>query len=74
MTLCTLLPMLTIGLLKTKNPEILELAESDLYYNRALRFFEQLISNYPGSSLYNNSLFNRAMCYYGKRTMEYSAR
>ena len=43
-----------------------ELAESDLYYNRALRFFEQLISNYPGSSLHNNSLFNRAMCYYGK--------
>ena len=48
---------------KAKNSE---LAESDLYYNRALRFFEQLITNYSGSSLHNTSLFNRAMCYYGK--------
>jgi len=43
-----------------------ELAESDLYYDRSLRFFGQLLTDYSGSSLYNTSLFNRAMCYYGK--------
>ena len=47
-----------------KETEVLKSA--DAYYNRALALFDQLIENYPGSSLVDQARFSRAMCYYGK--------
>ena len=37
-----------------------------LYYDRAFALFDQLIRDYPGSALVDESRFNRAMCHYGK--------
>ena len=43
-----------------------DLGSVDLYYDRAYALFDQLIRDYPGSSLVDESRFNRAMCHYGK--------
>ncbi len=39
---------------------------ADAYYDRASAMFDQLIQDYPGSVLADESRFNRAMCVYGK--------
>ena len=39
---------------------------ADAYYDRASAMFDQLIQDYPGSALSDESHFNRAMCLYGK--------
>ena len=39
---------------------------TDTYYDRAFALFDQLIRDYPGSVLADESQFNKAMCYYGK--------
>ena len=39
---------------------------ADAYYDRASAMFDQLIRDYPGSALADESRFNRAMCLYGK--------
>ena len=41
---------------------------ADAYYDRASAMFDQLIRDYPGSALADESRFNRAMCLYGKGT------
>ncbi|MBI1923426.1 tetratricopeptide repeat protein [Candidatus Poribacteria bacterium] len=39
---------------------------ADPYYDRAFALFDQLIRDYPGSTLVDVSRFNRSMCYYAK--------
>lgn len=41
---------------------------ADVQYDRAFAMFDQLIRDYPGSQLADESRFNRAMCYYGKES------
>ena len=42
----------------------------DTYYDRSFAFFDQVIRDYSGSVLVDQALFNRAMCYYGKKMLE----
>ncbi len=45
---------------------------ADVYYDRASAMFNQLIRDYPGSLLADESRFNRAMCYYGKESWSHT--
>ena len=47
------------------NPELQD--AGDTYYDRSFAFFDQVIRDYSGSVLVDQALFNRAMCYYGKK-------
>ena len=49
------------------NPELQD--TGDTYYDRAFALFDQVVRDYPGSVLVDQSLFNRAMCYYGKKML-----
>ena len=50
------------------NPELQD--AGDTYYDRSFAFFDQVIRDYSGSALVDQALFNRAMCYYGKKMLE----
>ena len=43
-----------------------DLDSADLYYDRAFALFTQLIRDYPGSALVDESRLSREMCHYGK--------
>ena len=48
------------------NKQTDSIESADVYYDRAFSMFNQLIRDYPGSVLADESRFNKAMCYYGK--------
>ena len=48
----------------------LELQDAgDTYYDRSFALFDRVIRDYSGSVLVDQALFNRAMCYYGKKML-----
>jgi TolA-binding protein len=50
------------------NKQTDSIESADVYYDRAFSMFNQLIRDYPGSVLADESRFNKAMCYYGKES------